>query len=122
MEPSDYYDAPLNKVLFHSKCRIDKGLNKKGKHNRSLKVAVQRPEGPPVIHSFVHSFIIPLIHLFIHSALRSKVTRDVAGVLVIFLVQGMLTAPFGYFIFFPQSGPAKVIEGVSFVANEYLKY
>jgi hypothetical protein len=27
---------------FHSKCRINKGLTKKGKHNRSVKVAVQR--------------------------------------------------------------------------------
>jgi hypothetical protein len=37
---------------LHSKCRIDKGLIKKGKHNRSLKVAVQGPDyyGPPLIH------------------------------------------------------------------------
>jgi hypothetical protein len=41
----------------HSKCRIDKGLIEKGKHNRTLKVAVQGLDyyGPPLIHSFIHN-------------------------------------------------------------------
>jgi hypothetical protein len=32
MEPSDYYDAPVDKVLcsLHSRCRINKGLIKRG--------------------------------------------------------------------------------------------
>jgi hypothetical protein len=40
---------------FYSKCRTDKGLTKKGKYNRSLKVAVQGPDyyGPPLMHSFI---------------------------------------------------------------------
>jgi hypothetical protein len=44
---------------FHSKWRIDKGLIKMGKHNKSLKVAVQGLDyyGPPLMHSFIHSFI-----------------------------------------------------------------
>jgi hypothetical protein len=49
---------------FHSKYRINKGLIKKGKHNRSLKVTVQGPDyyGP----SFMHSFILSTWKVFIH--------------------------------------------------------
>jgi hypothetical protein len=42
---------------FHSKCGIDRGLIIKGKHNSSLKVAVEGPDyyGHPLC---IHSFII----------------------------------------------------------------
>jgi hypothetical protein len=51
MEPSDYYDAPINKVL-HFIQRVNQ--KETGMNNRSLKVAVQGPEWPTpyaVIHS-----------------------------------------------------------------------
>jgi hypothetical protein len=42
MAPSDYYDDPIDKVAtLHSRCRINKGLIKNGKHDRSSKVMVQ---------------------------------------------------------------------------------
>jgi hypothetical protein len=41
MEPSDYYDAPIDKVLHFIR---GVGSIEKGKHNRSLKVAVQGPD------------------------------------------------------------------------------
>jgi hypothetical protein len=56
MEPSDYYDAPINKVLhFIQSEGLIKGSQKR-KHNRSQKVAVQGPDycGPPLMHSFIH--------------------------------------------------------------------
>jgi hypothetical protein len=49
MEPGDSYDAPINKVLpFVQSIEL-----LKGKHNESLKVAVQGLDyyGPPLIHS-----------------------------------------------------------------------
>jgi hypothetical protein len=57
MEPSDYYDAPIDKALhFISRCRINKGLIKRGKHNRSSEVAVQGLVlWPILIHTFVTS-------------------------------------------------------------------
>jgi hypothetical protein len=60
MEPSEYDDVPTNKVLhFIHRVGLIRGQPKKGKHNRSLKVAVQGldyygPYGPPVMHSFIH--------------------------------------------------------------------
>jgi hypothetical protein len=41
---------------FHSKCRINEGVNLKGKHNRSLKVTVQGAGllWPLLIHSFIN--------------------------------------------------------------------
>jgi hypothetical protein len=56
-EASDYYDIPHKQSpTFHSKCRINKGLIKTGKHNRSLKVKVQGHDlmaHPSYIHSFI---------------------------------------------------------------------
>jgi hypothetical protein len=55
MEPSDYYDAPINtSPTFLSRCRINEVLIKKGKHKISLKVAVQGPDlmsHPSYIHT-----------------------------------------------------------------------
>jgi hypothetical protein len=49
MEPSNYCDALINKALQF----IRSVGFKKGKHDRSLKVAVQGPDhfGPPLVHS-----------------------------------------------------------------------
>jgi hypothetical protein len=41
MEPNDYYDAPIDKVLHFIRGVGLIGVTQKGKHNRSLKVAVQ---------------------------------------------------------------------------------
>jgi hypothetical protein len=51
MEPSDFNDAPISKVLhFIRSVGLIKGYSK-GKHNRSVMVAVQRAgRGPPLIH------------------------------------------------------------------------
>jgi hypothetical protein len=49
---------------FHPKCRIGKGLTKKGKNNRSLKVAGQGLQWPTpcaFIHSVVFSFLFMLL-------------------------------------------------------------
>jgi hypothetical protein len=55
MEPSDYYDAPINKVLHFIR---GVGLINKGKHNRSLKVALQGPDLWPIPHaSYIHTYI-----------------------------------------------------------------
>jgi hypothetical protein len=57
IEPSDYYDAPINRDLhFIRSAELIKGSSK-GKHNRSVMVAVQGPNyyGPPFhIHSFMY--------------------------------------------------------------------
>jgi hypothetical protein len=43
---------------FHLKCRIDTGLIKKGKHNWSLKVAMQGLDyGPPLMHSSIQQIL-----------------------------------------------------------------
>jgi hypothetical protein len=56
MEPSDYYDAPINKVLhFIRNVGLIKGQSKE-KHNRSLKVKVQGPDfmaHPLYIHTYM---------------------------------------------------------------------
>jgi hypothetical protein len=54
MEPSDFYDAPLSKVLhFILSVGLTKGLSK-GKHKRSVMVVVQRPD---VAHpSYIHTY------------------------------------------------------------------
>jgi hypothetical protein len=61
MEPSDYYDASLNKVLHFTR---DAGLikaNQKGKQSTALKVAVQRPD--LMVHlSYIHTYIQALRH------------------------------------------------------------
>jgi hypothetical protein len=58
MEPSDYYDAPINKVLYFIRSvGLIKG-NQNEKHNRSLKVACKGRiimAYPLCIHSFIHS-------------------------------------------------------------------
>jgi hypothetical protein len=58
MEPSDYYEAPINKVLhfIRSVGLIKERVNQKENNNRSLKVAVQGPDywGPLLVHSFIH--------------------------------------------------------------------
>jgi hypothetical protein len=59
MEPSDYYDGPINKVLHFIRSRIDKGLNKKGgstiDHWRSRCKGRIIMAHPLCIHSFVPS-------------------------------------------------------------------
>jgi hypothetical protein len=34
MEPKDYHDPHKENPTLHQKCRVDRGMNKKGKHNR----------------------------------------------------------------------------------------
>jgi hypothetical protein len=57
MELSDYYDAPPHKQSPTLRsCRINERLIKLGKHNRSLKVAMQGPEllaHPSYIHTLL---------------------------------------------------------------------
>jgi hypothetical protein len=56
MEPTDYYDAPINSPTFHSKCRINKGLIKRGStidHWRSR--CKGRISGPPLVHTYIHN-------------------------------------------------------------------
>jgi hypothetical protein len=76
MEPSDYYDAPIKQSpTFCCKCRVYKGLIKKGKHNISLKVAVQGLDyyGPPLMHSFIQhatfisSEVLVTVYLLLYS-------------------------------------------------------
>jgi hypothetical protein len=43
MQPSNYYDAPIDKVLHFTRCVGLIRVNQKRKHNRSSKVAVQGP-------------------------------------------------------------------------------
>jgi hypothetical protein len=59
MEPCDYYDAPINKVLHYSRCKIDKGLNKKGEAQQIIEGRSARAgrAHPLCMHSFIHSFI-----------------------------------------------------------------
>jgi hypothetical protein len=59
MEPSDYYDTPINTVLHFIRSVELIKCYPKGKQNRPLKVAVQGPDyyGPPLMHSLTHSFI-----------------------------------------------------------------
>jgi hypothetical protein len=56
MEPTAYYDVPINKVL-HFTQRIDKELFKNGTDIRSSKVTVLGPDyyGPPLMHAFIYS-------------------------------------------------------------------
>jgi hypothetical protein len=60
MEPSDYYDAPINRVIHFIQSLGLTRVNQKGKHNRSLKVTVQEPDyyGPPLTHSFKHKSLL----------------------------------------------------------------
>jgi hypothetical protein len=45
MEPSDYYETPINKVLhFTWSVGLITGWSKNGKHKRSLKVPMQGPD------------------------------------------------------------------------------
>jgi hypothetical protein len=59
LEPSDYYDAPIDRVLhFIRSVGLIKGQSK-GKHNRSVMVTVQGPNyyGPPL---HIHSTCCPI--------------------------------------------------------------
>jgi hypothetical protein len=56
MEPSDYYDAPIDKVIhFIRGVELIKSQSKRGKHKLSLKDAVQGLDfyGPPLIHTYI---------------------------------------------------------------------
>jgi hypothetical protein len=61
MKQSDYYDAPIYKVLhFIRVLGLIKGWIKKGKHNRSLNVAVQGLDfmaNPLYIHTYIYTHI-----------------------------------------------------------------
>jgi ABC-type dipeptide/oligopeptide/nickel transport system permease subunit len=66
MEPSDYYDAPVDKVLhFIRGVGLIKGYLK-GKHDRSLNVAVQGLVlWPTLIHTYirVHTFPVSMLNI-----------------------------------------------------------
>jgi hypothetical protein len=70
IEPSDYYDAPINKVL-----------HRKRKHNRSLKVAVQGPDfmaHPLYLHTYIHN-----IHREAYSCLWCRITLYRVGFMLL---------------------------------------
>jgi hypothetical protein len=57
MEPSDFYDAPISKVLhFIRSVGLIKGLSK-GKHSRPVMFAVQGPDGPRPSCIHTHTYI-----------------------------------------------------------------
>jgi hypothetical protein len=65
MEPGDYYDTPISRVLqFTQSARLLKGNIKKGKHNRSVMVAVQGPRAPPPsLNTHIHTLILNILPL-----------------------------------------------------------
>jgi hypothetical protein len=71
LEPSDYYNAPINKVLhFIQSAELIRGWSQ-GKHNRSLMVAVQGPDcSPPLLHSFIHSIMWGIYEVHCWDGLR----------------------------------------------------
>jgi hypothetical protein len=81
MEPNDYYGAPINKVLHFIQ---NVGLIK-GKHNRSLLVAVQGPDcGPPLIHTYIHTYTHThtYIHTYIHNVVSAIVPDTFTNLLL----------------------------------------
>jgi hypothetical protein len=59
MEPGDYYDAPISKVLQFVRNAGLIRVNLKGKHNRSAMVVVQGPDvaRPSYIDTYIHTYI-----------------------------------------------------------------
>jgi hypothetical protein len=77
MDPSDYYDAPISIILHLIRSvGLKKGYSK-GKHNRSLKVAVQGPDlmaHPLDIHRYKHTHIEHPVIIKVGSFERVRMT------------------------------------------------